>query len=1027
MPPQHVPTRSWGTRFDTLPSSPPPLSPPVQESASAVSFGSVSDSSSKRKDDKLPHDASVFVGSLPSNIDHAELTRMLADHLSEHTQINNIKVVRDSKGGVCAFVQCQNAEAASALIQTLHSNEPKPFLGRLLRYEPARAFRTLLVSYRAPIQAIGHRLDHTSQTKDTQVIELALPSAMRMWKPNPSRFFNIIYNGDAVNAEARAAAQADSPLRDISIFLQPVEYNADTIRKLATFFGPLEDFGLYPGVSHADNKAHEDDVTWKSYPVPHNAPRSAVMDKSCWEIKWEHRDDCVSALMTLRRVPHLTVTWAHQPPTFGFENRPGNLGPNINPTPYPLHPQDNSVLEHRSFSLQTSPSHVSTGLALHQRNTREPGVQLQARDTKPPSQDASEELRGVTPTERFGWTNTDFPPLGGPPAGGTQKWKAWSETIEEELRDSSALGSDVLKSVPDVNGQELVVPETPGLEMSPTTPRTPGPIYPLTPNNGEDLRSELCELKEHPYFHTPRPNRELDPTTLFVGGLEMFGPGAWDEEKVRRFFSRFGGLESVKLVKPTNSCAAFAFVKFDNTESPARAVYEEHNRVYEGRAMRVQLRDCNPPRSPWKLNRGRGRFQNQDQFSPRKFILPDGFGDKSSFNIGQDQVISPSHADTLESSFAPERSKDTVSLGNQRDSDLSVVPHSQKLDERLSADAPSGPAAQQDRSPDSLPTSHKTENYREWYDDLESPANAPTSPSFNSLASVNTPFTPSPYPYPLSSSPYYSAMPPWVHPYAQQPPYPIPFYNGYPVYPSHLPPPPPGFATPPGSDANGPAGGQGWPPVGMYGSYIPYPMHPPRAQGTDQAPQRVSGQAPLMPTGFIQNDQGTLIAMYQPEALDQYMAGAGVAYPGGPPRLQNSSGTPWPHYTYPYPPRHPIPAPPSQHAATNSGWNHPGQSLPPQAVGQITQNSNSQHANPGGGTVERNNANPPQSITTHRRQGRRDSQLMVNTSRNNPRGFVGRHSRVNVQPPVLNFQGTGSQMTRSSGGSAEWNQWGSKT
>lgn len=296
MPPQHVPTRSWGTRFDTLPSSPPPLSPPVQESASAVSFGSVSDSSSKRKDDKLPHDASVFVGSLPSNIDHAELTRMLADHLSEHTQINNIKVVRDSKGGVCAFVQCQNAEAASALIQTLHSNEPKPFLGRLLRYEPARAFRTLLVSYRAPIQAIGHRLDHTSQTKDTQVIELALPSAMRMWKPNPSRFFNIIYNGDAVNAEARAAAQADSPLRDISIFLQPVEYNADTIRKLATFFGPLEDFGLYPGVSH-DNKAHEDDVTWKSYPVPHNAPRSAVMDKSCWEIKWEHRDDCVSALM----------------------------------------------------------------------------------------------------------------------------------------------------------------------------------------------------------------------------------------------------------------------------------------------------------------------------------------------------------------------------------------------------------------------------------------------------------------------------------------------------------------------------------------------------------------------------------------------------------------------------------------------------------------------------------------------------------------------------------------------------------
>ena len=39
-----------------------------------------------------------------------DLTRMLMEHLSEHTQIKNIKVVRDSKGGVCAFVQCEVRE-----------------------------------------------------------------------------------------------------------------------------------------------------------------------------------------------------------------------------------------------------------------------------------------------------------------------------------------------------------------------------------------------------------------------------------------------------------------------------------------------------------------------------------------------------------------------------------------------------------------------------------------------------------------------------------------------------------------------------------------------------------------------------------------------------------------------------------------------------------------------------------------------------------------------------------------------------
>lgn len=33
------------------------------------------------------------------------------------------------------------------------------------------------------------------------------------------------------------------------------------------------------------------------YPAPHNAPRSPRMDNGCWEIKWDHRDDCVSALM----------------------------------------------------------------------------------------------------------------------------------------------------------------------------------------------------------------------------------------------------------------------------------------------------------------------------------------------------------------------------------------------------------------------------------------------------------------------------------------------------------------------------------------------------------------------------------------------------------------------------------------------------------------------------------------------------------------------------------------------------------
>jgi hypothetical protein len=154
MPQKLIPkARTWGTRFDPLPSSPPASPPPHKSAVDSTSVSAIMSAESpevpfKRKDDKVSHDASIFVGSLPSNVDKQELARLLSDHLSEHAEVNNIKVVRDSKGGICAFVQCQDALSATQLIHHLHSSEPKPFFGRILRYEPARTFKTLLISYR---------------------------------------------------------------------------------------------------------------------------------------------------------------------------------------------------------------------------------------------------------------------------------------------------------------------------------------------------------------------------------------------------------------------------------------------------------------------------------------------------------------------------------------------------------------------------------------------------------------------------------------------------------------------------------------------------------------------------------------------------------------------------------------------------------------------------------------------------------------------------------------------------------------
>lgn len=47
-----------------------------------------------------------YFNSLPPNLEQPELTRLLSDHLAEHKEITYIKLIRDSKGGVCAFIQC---------------------------------------------------------------------------------------------------------------------------------------------------------------------------------------------------------------------------------------------------------------------------------------------------------------------------------------------------------------------------------------------------------------------------------------------------------------------------------------------------------------------------------------------------------------------------------------------------------------------------------------------------------------------------------------------------------------------------------------------------------------------------------------------------------------------------------------------------------------------------------------------------------------------------------------------------------
>ena len=121
------------------------------------------------------HNASVFVASLPP-VPNAELDELLRDTLGKHGSIINIKFIHDVKSGHsanCAFVQfevsrnllriiylssCSSqtpGEAATA-IQACHMSFIK---GRCIRCEPAKAHRTLLISFR-PLAPIGRAKLH---------------------------------------------------------------------------------------------------------------------------------------------------------------------------------------------------------------------------------------------------------------------------------------------------------------------------------------------------------------------------------------------------------------------------------------------------------------------------------------------------------------------------------------------------------------------------------------------------------------------------------------------------------------------------------------------------------------------------------------------------------------------------------------------------------------------------------------------------------------------------------------------------
>ncbi|EIM92238.1 uncharacterized protein STEHIDRAFT_151573 [Stereum hirsutum FP-91666 SS1] len=990
MPPKGLAKpRSWGNRFDPLnqPRTPSPArqpASPLRIPATGFSASKLSPlqatftplNSSRRRDERTPHDASVFVGSLPSIYDPPELTRLLTEHLSGYPDALSVKVIRDARGG--------NGAAATRLIDALRSEDPpRAFLGRHLRYEPARALRSLLISYRKPVQA-PIRLDGTPgsiQTAHSQPVELDLAFAMRLWRPSGSKYVSVLYNTEACDLPAAAGDalinKDETELCDAfdgeGIFLSPVAYDAETIHRLGAAFGPLEHFGPY---RHEFSALHVP-AGHGSFPSPHDSPRLPPMDPGCWEVKWQHRDDCVRALMTLRTVPHLTVTWAHNPQ--------GGPSPAVAPNsarrqfPNPRTPYSPayrggahlpSHLRTPTFSvLSDSGTGAGTmGSPVSSRLSPEGGVDAfqntPALLSSPPSADGWVNMpptvenspvashstatrsmllppHALKLSERGGRSNTlpirtsmvyeaPRPPAGdnvpeakiithsSVPIGQTSS--IFVPPSSSPDHDRSGRGIDASSTISQLTSSDSSeVPEIPVMDMKSAAKRssTPEFVFPRIScgANAEqekyvDVFGTVTEYPDEEREGEVYDNfgRELDLSTIFVGGLEMMGPQAWDEPKVRRLFERYGKIEDIKYSRPLNKKSAFAFVRFEDPAAAAQAVSEQHNRVHEGRQIRVQIRTRNSHhRDAYRYGgrgRGRGRYQ-----SNRYVDNPVEDGVRSFAGNGRHESRSSlstmdSHLPSSESSFGLQRSN---------------MPF---IDTTMRSKAHRHPSNQS--SPNSSSASQGMVPPGQGVDAAQLAGMYPASMMPPPGSVIPYPGMPGVGFYP--HQPWY---PPPFHPYAGG------YMAGY---------PPPGYIMPaagarnvPGQSSHGDARDQTMGnvpfqapgPYGIYGQPMPGPhaQQPPKPQtspGKEDANQlQHHHQPPLIPTGFIQGEHG-LVPLYASEALDEYMTSGGGPHPFTQSQnrplaldVQRSASTPvghgtataaWPHYAA-YPAYPPLPSP----------------------------------------------------------------------------------------------------------------------
>lgn len=280
---------------------------------------------------------------------------------------------------------------------------------------------------------------------------------------------------------------------------------------------------------------------------------------------------CSCQHQTLRRVPHLTVSWAHHPAPTGLPSG-GLLRPNTLTLPGAwMSPSRGRQFDGRFINGGTN---LSLGRPLVLRTPAAVASHPFASPTPSPK---TETVRPST------WTvnNTSSPSIHFGGAGSSSA--PWADQVTE-FYEGNTTSLSSLSLVTSVSGQTTIhgsalVPLSTDASSPPHDHCKPSSVS-LSVTSGQDadysqadsnalprertsetaMSPTQVELHAAPKLDQAVTNgnsvvardwrREVDPSTVFVGGLDMPGRETWDENKLHRIFDRFGAVENVHIVRP---------------------------------------------------------------------------------------------------------------------------------------------------------------------------------------------------------------------------------------------------------------------------------------------------------------------------------------------------------------------------------------------------------------------------------------------------------------------------------------------